>query len=484
MQDIGAVLTGIAKRIRVLVLPGLPPKGDIVDWLNAGGTREALDQLINQTPDWQPREAAEAIAKKLEAEASEQQLLDELASLDRLGYERRRKEAAEGLGVRAGALDAEVAERRAQQQAETGPAPLFGHWIVEPWPEEVETDALLTSIERRVQRHVALSSELAITATLWALLAWVHDTAVVHSPLLWITSAEAFSGKTTLASLIGFMTPRALSTVNITEAALFRSCELWTPTLIATEADTMFADNEPLRAVINSGWTRGTGVLRCIGDERVPHLFPTFCPKVIDMLGRRLKPATLSRCIEIGLKRKLPNESREDFNHVDDSGLEELRRLALRWSMDNAETLRGAQPILPAEFQNRLRQNWKVQIAIADLAGGKWPDNAREVAHVVSGAADTTSRNVRLLADIKAIFDETPAQALSSAVLVAKLTANEDSEWAAMGKSGKPLTQNQLARMLKPFGIAPDNHVPIEGGGKVRGYHGPHFEDPWKRYLP
>jgi len=47
-------LVGVAKRIRCVVLPDLPPKGDIVDWADAGGTREKLDELIVQAPDWIP----------------------------------------------------------------------------------------------------------------------------------------------------------------------------------------------------------------------------------------------------------------------------------------------------------------------------------------------------------------------------------------------------------------------------------------------
>jgi hypothetical protein len=43
----------------------------------------------------------------------------------------------------------------------------------------------------------------------------------------------------------------------------------------------MLVDNEPLRAIINSGWTRGSGVLRCDGDD--PRLFSTFCPKAIGL---------------------------------------------------------------------------------------------------------------------------------------------------------------------------------------------------------
>jgi hypothetical protein len=43
---VGASLQGIAASIRVLNLPDLPPKGDIINWANAGGTAERLNDLI------------------------------------------------------------------------------------------------------------------------------------------------------------------------------------------------------------------------------------------------------------------------------------------------------------------------------------------------------------------------------------------------------------------------------------------------------
>jgi hypothetical protein len=45
-------LDGIAAQIRALRLPGLPDKGDVSDWIAAGGTREQLDALIAAAPDW------------------------------------------------------------------------------------------------------------------------------------------------------------------------------------------------------------------------------------------------------------------------------------------------------------------------------------------------------------------------------------------------------------------------------------------------
>ena len=71
------------------MLPDLPPKADILDWVTAGGTREALDRLIEQAPDWQPLPEEAPTDKEKEAKAKakatadEEKLIDELARLER-----------------------------------------------------------------------------------------------------------------------------------------------------------------------------------------------------------------------------------------------------------------------------------------------------------------------------------------------------------------------------------------------------------------
>src|SRR5262249_17978219 len=46
-------LFGHVASIKVLDMPNLPPKGDISDWLAAGGTREQLEALAAATSEWQ-----------------------------------------------------------------------------------------------------------------------------------------------------------------------------------------------------------------------------------------------------------------------------------------------------------------------------------------------------------------------------------------------------------------------------------------------
>lgn len=49
---VAAALDGVAASVRVLELPGLPEKGDVSDWLAAGGTADALRELARAAPLW------------------------------------------------------------------------------------------------------------------------------------------------------------------------------------------------------------------------------------------------------------------------------------------------------------------------------------------------------------------------------------------------------------------------------------------------
>jgi hypothetical protein len=53
-QDVATKLWGIASSIRIVELAGLPPKGDVSNWLASGGTAEELLRLANAAPEWRP----------------------------------------------------------------------------------------------------------------------------------------------------------------------------------------------------------------------------------------------------------------------------------------------------------------------------------------------------------------------------------------------------------------------------------------------
>lgn len=413
--------------------------------------------------------------------SSDDALIDELASLSIIAYAKRRKEAAKRLGIGVTTLDKAVERRRAELEGKARAEPLFLHWTVEPWPEPVDGDAVILALARRIQSHVVMPSAAALTVALWIMLAWVHEEAAIHSPILMVTSPEPDCGKSTLLGLVGFLVPRSLPSVEISPAALFRSIDKWGPTLMIDEADVAFAQNEDLRAVVNSGWTRGQGVVRCDGDDNEPRLFSTFCPKAIGLKGKKLPDTTASRAIVIELKRKLAHENVADFRHVDDFELHELRQQLLRWAIDNADALKEASPTLPPGFANRLAANWHLLLAIAEAAAGEWPEKAREAAATIAKLKATldASIGIQLLSDIRDVFGS-GSDRLFSLTLIDKLTADPEGAWAGYNR-GKPFTQKQLASWLRDYGILSET-IWIESRS-AKGYKRAPFEDVWRRYL-
>jgi Protein of unknown function (DUF3631) len=440
--------------------------------LRATGEEEANKRL---------KDAFEHTTQEQTQSSPDKVLIDELASLTNVAYEKRRVEAAKKLGVRVSMLDKAVAQRRDEFEGEAQEHPLLPHWTVEPWPEPVDGDALITALVRCIQHHVVMRPEAALAAALWIILTWVHEEAATHSPILMVTSPEAECGKSTLLGVIGLLVPRSLASVGISSAALFRSIEKWQPTLIIDEADVAFVQNEDLRAVVNSGWTRGQGVVRCDGDDNEPRLFSTFCPKAIGLKGKKLPDTTASRTIVIELKRKFADEKAEDFRHVDSPELQELRQQLLRWKIDNAETLAKASPVLPDGFYNRVAANWHLLLAIADAAGGEWPERAREAASTIAKVKATVdaSRGVQLLDDIRAIFD-CQTDCVFSSTLIGHLTLDPEGPWAEYNR-GKPITQKQVANLLRAFGIA--SATVWINGKSAKGYKQAVFADAWTRYL-
>jgi RecA-family ATPase len=43
-----------AKSVKIIALPGLPDRGDVSDWLDAGHTKDELEDVCCKAPDWQP----------------------------------------------------------------------------------------------------------------------------------------------------------------------------------------------------------------------------------------------------------------------------------------------------------------------------------------------------------------------------------------------------------------------------------------------
>jgi putative DNA primase/helicase len=134
---------------------------------------------------------------------------------------------------------------------------------------------------------------------------------------------------------------------------------------------------------------------------------------------------------------------------------------------------------MPAILHGRAADNWRPLLAIADIAGGDWPDRARRSAEKLSAGRSGETIGVILLDDIRQIFSARETDQITSADLVGDLTAMEHRPWPEW-KNDKPLTQRQLARLLEPFDIAPTD---LWTGDKcLKGYKLSQFADAFTRY--
>jgi putative DNA primase/helicase len=139
---------------------------------------------------------------------------------------------------------------------------------------------------------------------------------------------------------------------------------------------------------------------------------------------------------------------------------------------------------MPAGLHDRAADNWEPLLAIADLAGGPWPEQARAAAVGLSGGQDDDTDNIRvlLLADIREVFADRGVDRISSEDLTLALVGLEERPWAEYSH-GKPLTQAKLARLLRPFGVV-SGSVRLPDGRTPKGYVLERFTDAFARYLP
>lgn len=435
--------------------------------------------------DMHQQKGLETVREQIEAAAPPQETDEEtfarLAALTPAEYDRCRKAEAERLNIRPGTLDDEVQARRPKPTAQAHGAGV-DFPIIEPWEEAVSGSVLLDEIESTLRRFLIATDPAFLAGTLYSVFTFVFDWFDV-CPLLFVTSPTKRCGKSRATSLLRRLAYRPLAVSSASAAGIYRVIELHHPCLIIDEVDTFLKGDEQLRGLINSGHTRDAAFhLGCVpkGDDFVPVRFSTWGPKILSGIGR-IADTLEDRAVIVSMKRKRKQDQVERLRYRHE--FEELRRKILRWTTDHEQALRDADPPVPHSLHDRAADNWTGLLAIADLAGGEWPTKARQASLELSGAeGQQTGYKVQLLVDIAAVFAEAGADKLSSQSLCDRLADMEGKPWAEFGDRKKPLTPNQLANILRDFGVTPDG-VRI-GNDTPRGYHLSQFEEPFSLYLP
>ena len=249
-----------------------------------------------------------------------------------------------------------------------------------------DTGELLDCIASTIRRYVVVSDAQRDAVALWVLHAHAIGAADT-TPYLDISSAEKQSGKSRLLEVLAQLTPRTMEAANVSDAALFRalSGDDGPATLLYDEVDVLFGrgastSKEEQRGLLNAGYRRGAVAWRCEGDgsKQAVTPYPVFGAKALAGIGEL--PETLAdRSIPIRLRRRRPDEKVERGRYkVIAADCSPLKALAERWAEAHLDALTAAEPALPDELSDRAQDGGEPLLAIADLAGGEWPERARE----------------------------------------------------------------------------------------------------------
>jgi putative DNA primase/helicase len=351
----------------------------------------------------------------------------------------------------------------------------------EPWPAPIDAAEVLNEVSETFSRYIILPPGGADALALWAAFTHALD-AFEFSPRLTITSPQKRCAKSRLLFLLSYLANKRLVASGISAAAMFRVIQQASPTMFIDEADTFMSGNEDMRGVINSGHAReGAKFVRCDGDDNDPREYSTWAAVAIAMIG---KPADtiVDRSIVIEMRRKLKSEKIEKLPRRNKAAFfEPLRRKLRRLANDHADFLSNYDPDMPDALNDRAQDNWSVLFAIAEAAGGDWPQRARDACAKITGklVEDEDTIGVRLLSDIREAYGARTS--IPSADLCAALAEDETSHWAAWGRQEKPITQKALANLLEPFGIVASRDR--FNGKQRRSYARDDFEDAFNRYL-
>lgn len=421
-KAVAASVAPYASEVRFV--PPFPNAKDVTEWVEQGGTKKKLREIVDATAPIEQDDTA--------SDSPEEQSLQ-------LGDWRRE--------------------------------PLRGSWIVS-LPEQLFLDYLI------------LPAGIAFVVSLWTVATYVFEDFDCF-PYLLITSPTKRCGKTRCGEILELLCCRSIMSTNFSEAALFRSIDSEKPTVIIDEAEALRSrDSERSRyllPILQSGFGQGGSVRRCVGKEHEVEKFSVFCPKAILSIGAL--PDTLTdRSIVVSMRRHLPDEHIERFR----------RRYAKReadgtvsaieaWTDAHKEQISKAYLRQNLDFlRDREADIWEPLFAVASVAVSQRLDELKQIAIRLSAQKASMdvddSQGLRLLADIRAVFYGTNRKSLPSAELVDRLKKDISSHW------DEELTQTKLARLLRPFGISPQQIWLDERN--FRGYRREDFTSAFARYLP
>src|SRR6478672_8310248 len=154
------------------------------------------------------------------------------------------------------------------------------------------------------------------------------------------------------------------------------------------------------------------------------------------------------------MRRRSLNETVAPYRERRDGlPLTTLRERVGVWVGSIVDELRMAEPVMPVE--DRAADVWEPLVAIADAAGGGWPEAGRTACLALTSEAEAedaeASLSRLLLTDLQRIFSTN--ERLHSVEVVTLLGNMEERPWGDF--YGRRFNERDLTKYLKPYDVKP-----------------------------
>lgn len=362
-------------------------------------------------------------------------------------------------------ISPELAAVYAQAVAENGPVPADGATVLDDARAYIRRFAVLPG-----------DAEYDIV-TLWAAHTHVYEACYI-SPRLALLSSDPGSGKTRVLDLLSQLCARARLELDPTGPALAAMISQLKPTLLIDETDTIFgargssSAKRQLRGILNSGYKQGAKLTRRNKNDFVEDI--VFCPVAFAGIGN-LPDTLMSRAFAVRMRRRRTGEELEPyFPRLHQAIGTSIGEAMGQWARTKILDLATAWPAMPDGIEDRKAEISEPLLAIADAAGGHWPETARAaVRAVLLSAPDVPAEPpaTRLLADVARVWpldgSGDPDRNATTADLISRLFILEGAPWRHLWEpSAAP---REMSALLSARGIAP-RKVRTRGGATLQGY--------------
>jgi hypothetical protein len=346
-------------------------------------------------------------------------------------------------------------------------------------------ELILDEVRSFVARFVTFSSQAVLDAvTLWIAHTHVVDgddrLAFDTTPRIAFISDEPASGKSTALQMVCELAHKGQILIDVTHPSFAEEMHENQATIGIDEMDVLFgngAAKRVLRSLLNGGYKRKTAWWTRAGkDKRF-----IFGPVAFAGLGAKWKAsddlrALRTRTIQITMVQGREPEVYRDREH--DAQAVKFRKVLGKWSARHAPEIVTSWPDAPDGIENRDRELWEPLLAVADTAGGHWPESARAAClELALGNQDNAPEEMplgqQLLADLRVIFGG--ELKMPTAQIVRRLYDLPGSQW-------RKLWPNEASAPRELSALLGDGVAPIkvrDGERTLQGYDRRHLELLW-----